>query len=175
MLIEKIGNQAFLHLLHVSTSLKRSFKGKRTRFINSLIPVPSVSTKSIQSPALLKISSTRRSPRKLIFQEVEYADFTGNDTVSIFNNIPEKNCPVGNTFIRYDDQNVLCRQITNKHHIPEVTESNKIDHELHVKLFSTRFSGPIPQWFCYGHNCKLKKRVSLSIFYHISTIKERNF
>ena len=59
-----------------------------------------------------KIPSTRKSPRKRIFQEDEYADFTANDTIGAFNNIPEKKYPVGETFLRYDDHNVWQRHIT---------------------------------------------------------------
>ena len=59
MLIQKIDNQALLHLLYVLTSLNRSFKVKGSRLINAFEPVPSVSTIDFQSPALLKIPSIK--------------------------------------------------------------------------------------------------------------------
>ena len=108
--MEKIGNQALLHLLYLSISLNWSLKLKRTRLINSLILMSIDSTNSIQKPALSQIPSTRKSPRKRIFRENEHADFIANNAISIFDNITEKNCS-GTTFIRYDDHIVLCRQI----------------------------------------------------------------
>ena len=98
-------------------------------------------------------------PRKLIIQEYEYTVFISNDTISVFNKITEKKCPVGNTFIKYDDHIVLRRQITNELHIPEVRpECIRTDHELHVKLIFTRFSGLFPQRFLFRYNCKLTKK-----------------
>ena len=88
--MEKIGNQDLVHLSWVSTSLKRSFKVKKTQLTNSLKAVPRVFKKSIESQALLKLPSSRRSPRKRILKEDEYADFISNDTISVFN-IIEKN------------------------------------------------------------------------------------
>ena len=55
---------------------------------------------------------------------------------------------------------MLCRQIINKHYIPEVTECIRTNHELHVNIFFTSFSGPLQQWFHYGHNYKLGKKTS---------------
>ena len=54
----------------------------------------------------------------------------------------KKNCPVGKTFVKYDDHIMLCRQTTNELHISEVRECIRIDnelhdHELHLKLFFT--------------------------------------
>ena len=114
MLIKKIGNQAFLHLLYVSISLRRGFNIKRTPLKNSLNPVARVSTKS---PAFQKFPSAKRSPRNWIFQEDKYADFIANYTINVFNNVTEKNCPTGSTFVRYDDYIVLDRKITNELHM----------------------------------------------------------
>ena len=49
------------------------------------------------------------------------------------------------------------RQITNECLITELRECIKIDHELHMKLFFTRFSVSLLQWFRYGNNYKIKK------------------
>ena len=108
---------------------------------------------------------------KWIFQEDEYADFIVSDTISVLNNITEKNDPVGNTFMRYDHHIVLRSQIKNKLHTPEVRECIRIDQELHVKLIVKRFSGPFPQWFSYGNNCKLTKK---ECFVEFSTIPQQS-
>ena len=42
---------------------------------------------------------------------------------------------------------MLRRQITSKLYIPEVRGCIRIDHKQHVKLFFTRFSRRLPQWF----------------------------
>lgn len=89
--IEKIGNQALLHLLCVSTSSKRNYKVKMNHLTNYLTPVPSVSTNSTQISALSTNPSTRRLPRRQNFQEDWYADFIANDTINIFNDIAKKN------------------------------------------------------------------------------------
>lgn len=53
-----------------------------------------------------------------------------------------------------------CRQIINKHYITEVIECIRTNHELHVNIFFTSFSGPLQQWFQYGYNCKLEQKTS---------------
>ena len=94
MFIGKISNQTLLHLLFVSTILKRSFKVKRIQLIKCLKPVSNVSTNSIQSLALQKKIP---SPRNRVFPENNYVDFITNDRIKAFNNINERNCPAGNT------------------------------------------------------------------------------
>ena len=56
------------------------------------------------------MQSTRRSPEKWIFQETEFVNFIASDTMSVFDNITENNCPVGN-FIKHNDHIKLHRQI----------------------------------------------------------------
>ena len=66
--------------------------------------------------------------------------FIAVDVISVFKNITEKNCLLGNAFfIRDDNHIVLRRQITNKLYIREVREWTRIDHELHTKPFFTSF------------------------------------
>ena len=78
--------------------------------------MPSFSTKSIQNH-----SSIQKITKERIFQEDEQANFIANDTTSVLDNITEKKCPVDNNIIRY-----MCRQITDKLHIPEVGASDMI-------------------------------------------------
>ena len=68
----KIISQALVYLLYISNSLK-SFK-----------VLKSVSKNSIQSSAILSVPTIRKKPRKWIFQENEYADFTANNAISVF-------------------------------------------------------------------------------------------
>ena len=143
--------------------------------LNSLNPVPNVSTKCIQNPALPKIPTTKRSSRKRIFQEEEHLDFIANDTISLFNNVIEKNCPGDNILIRCDNYFMQRKQITSELHVPEVRECIRIDLELLVKLFFTRSSGSLPQWFRYGHNCKLTKKSTPENFLPFLSNQGENF
>ena len=67
--------------------LKNDKKIKRACFINSLKPVLSIYQNSIKSLVIPKISLTRGSPRKQVFQDDEYTDFAANDTISTMNYI----------------------------------------------------------------------------------------
>ena len=44
-------------------------------------------------------------------KDVQGSDFIANDTISVFDNITEKNCH-GNNFIKYNNHILLHRQIT---------------------------------------------------------------
>ena len=96
-----------------------------------MIHVPKVSTKIFSSPAFPKILSTTKSPRKRILQQKK----TANELISIFNNLIEKKCSLGNTSMRFGDQIMLCKQITKELRIQKVRECIRIDHELHVNLY----------------------------------------
>ena len=61
-----------------------------------------------------------------------YFDFIANDTTSAFSKTTEKDVI---RYKKYDDQILLG--------IPEVRECIRINLELHVKLFFTRFPGKI--------------------------------
>ena len=126
------------------------------------------STNSIQKPALSKIPSTRKSPRKRIFRENEYADFIANNAISIFDNITEKNCS-GTTFIRQDDHIVLCRQIKKECHASEVTDCIRIDHELLVKLL---LQGTLDQFHSGFVNLPFKRQ-SHKVTKHTQTIRRK--
>ena len=145
------------------------------RLTKSPKPIPSIYPSHIQSPTLPKAPSTRRSPRKRSLQPDEYSEFIAKDNIHSLQNINEKDCPVGFTFTKYDDHIVLYRQVTNELHIPEVKECIRIDNELHVKLFYRGSPVPLPQWFRYGHNCKLTKKSMLENFPPYLNIQGENF
>ena len=91
--------------LFISPTFRRSFlkngkKVKRCGLINSLKPVPSIYLKRIQSSALPKISLTRGSQRKHIFQEDKYAGFVDFDTISALNYVTKQDCTAGFIFKR---------------------------------------------------------------------------
>ena len=48
--------------------------------------------------------------------------------------------------------------------VPEVTECNCIDRELHVNLFYKGFLLSLQQWFCYSRDCHLNRACRLENF-----------
>ena len=41
--------------------------------------------------------------------------------------------------------------------VPKISESIKIDDDLHIQLQYNGMPLPLPQWFVQGHNATLKK------------------
>ena len=80
----------------------------------------SIYKNNFQSDSLPKIESTQISSSKKISQEDYSADFVANSAMIALNNITEKNFPAGDAFARYDDPIIICRQITNEIHTPDI-------------------------------------------------------
>ena len=62
---------------------------------------------------------------------------------------------------KYEDHVVFHKLVLNELHVPEVTACIRVDDKLHVNLFPRDSPVPLPQWFRYGHNCKLTSKSML--------------
>ena len=73
-------------------------------------------------------------------------------------NKTKSGCPHIYLLAKYEDDVVFHKIILNKPYALEARACIREDDKLHVKLFSP---ASIPQWFRYGHNCKLTSKIML--------------
>ena len=138
-----------------SKFLKKGEHEKRFRLIKTLKPIPTIYPASRKASSTYKVSLPRKSPKKRVFQEDQYDEFKRNNNIIGLESITESDCPQGYLYAKYEDHVIFHKIVLNELHVPEVTACIRVDDKLHVKLFLRDSPVPLPQWFRYGHNCKL--------------------
>ena len=133
---------------------KRYYKnmGNKTILLYELNPIPTVQCDEFT----LEISEIND----------EMKMFRKSDKIKDFTCINKSICPVDFSFSDYSDYKVFYKLDTNHHGIPEITESIKIDKQLHVKLYFKGLPVPLPEWFRQGNNvsCVLTSKSMLDNF-----------
>ena len=89
--------------------------------------------------------------------------------------VTESDCPQDYLYARYEDHVVFHKIVLNELHVPEVTACIRVDDKLHVKLFLRGSPVPLPQWFRYGHKCKLTSKSMLENFPSYLNHKQKTF
>ena len=107
---------------------------------------------------IIKYLFSRKFPKKRFFQEDQYDEFKRNKIIIDLESITESDCPQGYLCAKYQDHVVFHKIVLNQLHVREVAACIRVDDKLHVKLFLRGSRLPRPQWFRYGHNCKLTSK-----------------
>ena len=83
-----------------------------------------------------------------------------------FSSIGESLCPSGYK-LQIDKSRAVFYKLENSKtfDISTVTEAIVIDNDLHVKLFFSGSSIPLPPWFVKRKDCRLTKKSNLENFY----------
>ena len=132
--------------------------------IETLKPIPTIYPASTKTSPTYKVSLPRKSPQKSAFQENQYDEFKRNNNIIGLESITESDFPQCYLYAKYEDHVVFHKIVLNELHVPEVTACMRVDDKLHVKMFLKGSPGPLPQWFRYGHNCKLTSKSMLENF-----------
>ena len=141
---------------------------KQPRLITKLLPVPTIHPVGIYSekPSCMPTSSTsRKPPTQRVFQEDEMAKYKKTFQISSFAEINESFLEFLSEdfkFSHHEDHVVFYKWSRNDLSIPQVTESIRVDSNLHVKLFHKNSPVPLPLWFRKGTDCTLKSKDMLS-------------
>ena len=155
--------------------LKKGEHEKRFRLIKTLKPIPTIYPASTKTSSTYKVSLTRKSPKKRVFQEDQYDEFKRNNNIIGLESITESDCPQGYLYAKYEDHVVLHKIALNELHVPEVTACIRVDDKLYVKLFLRGSRVPLPQWFRHGHNCELTSKSMLENFPSYLKSQAENF
>ena len=155
--------------------LKKGEHEKRFRLIKTLKQIPTIYPASTKTSSTYKVSLTRKSPKKRVFQEDQYDEFKRNNNIIGLESITESDCPQGYLYAKYEDHVVLHKIALNELHVPEVTACIRVDDKLYVKLFLRGSRVPLPQWFRHGHNCELTSKSMLENFPSYLKSQAENF
>ena len=143
--------------------------------IKTLKPIPTIYPASTKTSSTYKVSLPRKSPKKRVFQEDQYDEFKRNNNIIGLESISESDCSQDYLYTKYEDHVVFHKIVLNELHVPEVTDCIRVDDKLHVKLFLRGSPVPLPQWFRYGHNCKLTSKGMLENILSYLKSKTENF
>ena len=154
--------------------LKKGGHEKRFRLIKTLKPIPTVYPASTKISSTSKVSLPRKSPKTRVLQEDQCVEFKRNNNIIGLESITESDCSNGYLFAKYED--VVFHKIDlDELHVPEVIACIRVDDKLHVKLLLRGSPVPLPQWFRYGHNCKLTSKSILENFPSYLESQTENF
>ena len=141
--------------------------GKRATLRWELQPVPSIysGNESIPQSVMPTPKTQRKPPSRVIALPDQLDDFNDHDKISDFSSIGESLCPSGYK-LQIDKNRAVFYKLENckAFDIPSVTEPIVIDDDLHVKLFFSGSSIPLPPWFVKGKDCRLTKKSYLENF-----------
>ena len=74
-------------------------------------------------------------------------------------------CPLNFTVMKTEDKIIFYKiAIAGTFCIPEVVATICVDKEMHVNLFKFSQPLPLPEWFRWGTDCKLKRKSVLENF-----------
>ena len=138
-------------------------------------PIPTIYPASTKTSSTYKVTLPRKSPKKRVFQEDQYDEFKRNNNIIGLESITESDCPHGYLYVKYEDHVVFHKIVLNELHVPEVIACIRVDDKLHVNLFPRDSPVPLPQWFRYGHNCKLTSKSMLENFASYLESQTENF
>ena len=109
---------------------------------------------------------TQRKPlSKVTALSDQFDDSNDHDKILDFSSICESLCTSGYKLQFDKSRAVLCKlEYCKRFDLPTVTKAIVIDNDLHVKLFFSGFSIPLPPWFVKGKDCRLTKKSYLENF-----------
>ena len=155
--------------------LKKGEHEKRFRLIKTLKPVTTIYPASTKTSSSYKLSLPRKFPRKRVSQEDQYDEFKRNNNINGLESITELDFAQGYLYAKYEDHVIFHQMVLNELHVPEVAACIRVDDILHVKVFLRGSPTPLPQWFRYGHNCKLTSKSMLENFPSYLESQTENF
>ena len=153
---------------------------QRPRLNNHLNPVPTINPAGVydEKPSCVpSTSQQRKPPKQRNLQEEQYPEYKKQFKVESFSEVDESLLAFldnGYQCDKYENHVVFYKIVTNELSIPQVTESIRIDSNLHVQLFYKGLPVPLPIWFCKGSECKFCYKDMLTNFSsHIRIESER--
>ena len=98
-------------------------------------------------------------------------DFNDHDKISDFSSVGESLCLSGYK-LQNDKSRAVCYKLESckTFDIPTVTKTIVTGDYLHVKLFFSGSSIPLPPWFVKGKDCRLTKSLIWKTFHHTSEV-----
>ena len=152
--------------------MKKGEHEKRFRLIKTLKPIPAIHPASTKTYKVhlhihvphIKYLFQENLQRKEFFKKINMMNLKGTTMLLVWKVLLNQTAHMVIFTSKYEDHVVFHKLVLNELHVPEVTACIRVDDKLHVNLFPRDSPVPLPQWFRYGHNCKLTSKSMLENF-----------
>ena len=146
---EKIGHPLVPCITHLQEKYVKL--GKKCKLQWELQPIATIHTDLISKPSFVVPRIPKRPPMKRNTLSDERDEFKTNDEIMGFSFLKSDICPKLFTFIKQESAIMICRLVVDEiTHVPDIQLI-----KMHMSLSYCGYHVPLPEWFRYGHNCKL--------------------